>query len=100
MNDFIIISTFNILEFEWKIYVTIFNDKIKNIDKFFDFDELLKDIEQKKNRMKTTSVNFIKYDDVDRDRNENRDKNKDRNRDKTKKNESNDRNIMLKFWFN
>ena len=97
MNDFIIISTFNIFEFEWKIYVTILNDKIKNIDKFFDFDELFKNIEQKKIRMKTTSVNFIKYNDVDRDRDENRDKNKNRNRDEAKKNENNDRNITKKI---
>ena len=97
MNDFIIISTFNIFESEWEIYVTILNDKIKNIDKFSNFDELLKDIEQKKIRMKTTSVNFIKHDDVDRDRNENRDKNRDRNRDEAERDENNDRNITKKI---
>ena len=85
MNDFIITLTFNIFEFEWKIYVTIFNDKIKNNDKVFDFDELFKNIKQKKIRMKITSLNFIKHDDVDRNRNKNRNKNKNRNRDEIKK---------------
>ena len=95
MNDFIIISVLNIFEFEWKIYVIILNDKIKNNDKFFEFDELFKNIEQKKIRMKITNVNFIKHDDENRDRNNIRDKNKNKNRDETKR-ESNEKKTISK----
>ena len=58
----ITLQFFNDLEFSFKIYLTILNEKTRSNDKLLPFEELLKNLKNKKSRMTQNDkiINYVK----------------------------------------
>ena len=62
MNEIITLQFLNELEFSFKTYLIIFNEKIRNNDKLFTFENLLKNLKNEKSRMTQNDkmINYVK----------------------------------------
>ena len=62
MNEAITLQFLNDLEFSFKTYLTILNEKIRNDDRFLSFDDLLKNLKNEKFRMTQNdkTINYVK----------------------------------------
>ena len=62
MNETITLQFFNDLEFSFKTYLTILNEKIRKKDKFLSFDDLLKNLKYKEFKMTQNDkmINYVK----------------------------------------
>ena len=62
MNEAITLQFFNDLEFSFKTYLTILNEKTRNENRLFLFDDLLKNLKNEKFRMTQNDkmINYVK----------------------------------------
>ena len=62
MNETITLQFFNDLKFSFKTYLTILNEKTRNEDKLFSFDDLLKNLKNEEFRMTQNdkTINYVK----------------------------------------
>ena len=86
INKTIVIITLNNFDFEFKIYLTIINNKTRNNKKLFKLDAFIKVLQKKKIRLHNVELHFNKASSLFKDFKRNK---RDKSRDKKNNNNSN-----------